>query len=114
MGYKPVVSETAKKLQGYAGDMRSQKANVILPRSQVGSASNDVGFEKKADGTFVAHVSAYDKSSNFNKKKMNKLKQLYAKHRLKGKVKLKGSKYRIKSESVDANGNIKIKIAIRG
>ena len=113
MGYKPLVSKEAKKLHGYQGDQRNQKAHVIIPKSQVGGASNDVGFEKLADGSMVAHISEYDRRSNFNTTKLNKVKQLYAQKRIEKKLKLKGSKYRIKSKTVDNKGNIKIKVSMR-
>lgn len=59
MGYKPVVYDEAVNLHGYQGDKRVQKAHVVIPKSQVGSASNDVGFEKTNKG-FILHASAYD------------------------------------------------------
>lgn len=67
MGYKPEVYEKAKHLSGYQGDKRSQKAHIIIPRKQVGRASNDVGFEK-ADGGFVLHASAFDEAWRTGKK----------------------------------------------
>jgi hypothetical protein len=60
-GYKTVeVHEVATNLYGYHGDMRSQKANVIVRRQYVGSAANDLGFVKEEDGTYSAIVSSYD------------------------------------------------------
>jgi hypothetical protein len=60
-GYKEVeVHEVATNLYGYHGDMRSQKANVIVRRKFVGAAANDLGFVKAEDGTYSAIVSAYD------------------------------------------------------
>jgi hypothetical protein len=60
-GYKEVeVHEVATNLYGYHGDMRSQKANVIVRRKFVGSAANDLGFIKAADGTYSAIVSEFD------------------------------------------------------
>ena len=59
MGYKPVVYDKPVNLYGYRGDKREQKAHIIIPRSQVGKASNDVGFEKDK-GNYVLHASEYD------------------------------------------------------
>jgi hypothetical protein len=57
-------------LEGYHGDMRTETANIVIPRSLVnqflgGGASNDVGFTKTPDG-FDAIVSEYDKGSWWN------------------------------------------------
>lgn len=84
LGYQPQVSEKPQHLQGYQNDSREQTAEIIIPRKQVGGASNDVGFKKSADGTYTAIISDYDKGSNFNLKKQQELKKLYAeKHAIK-------------------------------
>jgi len=57
------VYNTSQCLYGYQGDVRPQKAHVILRRKYVGSSSNDIGFEKLANGKFVAHISEYDQGS---------------------------------------------------
>lgn len=60
-GYAEVeVHETATNLYGYHGDMRSQKANVIVRRKHIGPAANDLGFVKAEDGTYSAIVSEFD------------------------------------------------------
>jgi hypothetical protein len=65
-GYKDVeVHDIAQSLEGHHGDMRSQKANVIVRRRFVGSASNDLGWEWDAkSGVFVEHISDYDKGKH--------------------------------------------------
>ena len=61
MGYTTVeVHEDAQPLTGYHGDLRQQKANVIVRRQYVGGSSNDLGFVKKEDGTYAAIVSDFD------------------------------------------------------
>jgi hypothetical protein len=59
------VHEVAVPLVGYQGDQRSTRAHVIVRRAAVAShmsvgAPNDAGWERRADGTWRAHVSAYD------------------------------------------------------
>jgi len=49
-----------QQLEGYQGDKRKQTANVIIPRSQVGGASNDLGWMVEPSGT-KQFVSDYDK-----------------------------------------------------
>lgn len=109
MGYEPVVHEEAKHLRGYQGDKRSQKAHIIIPRKQVGVASNDVGFEK-INGGFVLHASAYDTAW----REGVKLKQLtmgYAENKLKKAVSVL-SHCSIFSRTQKENGKIEIQLRI--
>ena len=78
-GYNDVeVHDVAQGLIGYHSDMRNQKANVIVRRQHVGSASNDLGWEwdEKA-GVFVEHISDYDKGKH-NSTWLGHLKAAYA------------------------------------
>lgn len=56
---KVEVHDTPVQLEGYAGDRRSQTANIVIRRQHVGAASNDVGFLAAATG-YQALVSGYD------------------------------------------------------
>jgi len=56
-----------RQLRGYQDDLRPERADVSLP-GRLGSMSNDVGFEKRADGTWSMHLSAHDKVSGFSRK----------------------------------------------
>ena len=109
MGYKPEIHEEAKNLHGYQGDKRSQKAHVIIPRRQVGSASNDVGFERKSDGSFAMHLSEYDQRSKTFK--TEKLKQLYAKNRITKALKKKG-RYHLSKQQVEKDGRIVMRVRV--
>jgi hypothetical protein len=67
MGYKDVeVHKEPVSLFDYRGrkttylDKAGDKANVIVRRKFVGPAANDLGFVKKADGSFSAIVSEFD------------------------------------------------------
>jgi hypothetical protein len=55
--------ETAQNLYGYHGDIRKQKAHVIIRRKYVGQSSNDIGYEKIADGRFKAHISEFESAT---------------------------------------------------
>ena len=107
MGYDPNVFEHPRPLEGYQGDKREQKAHIIIPRKQVGAASNDVGFEK-IDGKYITHASQFDKAWREGTK-LNKLKQLYG-EKVIMKTVSKHSKYSFKSRRVDKEGNIKIRL----
>ena len=77
-GYTAEVHDIAQSLVGYHGDTRAQKANVIVRRAQVGSASNDLGWEWDAkSGIFVEHISDFDKGKH-NSAWLGHLKAAYA------------------------------------
>ena len=107
MGFKPQVHTTAHNLQGYQGDQRNQKAHIILPRKQVGGASNDVGFEN-VNGKFTCHASQYDSAWRTGAK-LKKLKQTYGEKVIMKSVR-RTSKYSFVSRKQEENGDIKIKV----
>lgn|SRR4030043_1275797 len=75
---KVEVHQIAQSLYGYRGDVRQQKAHIIIRRKYVGSSSNDIGFERQLDGTYKAYISEYDRNSlGYNDKWLKKLKQAY-------------------------------------
>jgi hypothetical protein len=71
------IHDKPQNLYGYHGDKREDTAEVIIRRKYVGSASNDIGFKRSADGTYAAIISDYD-SHKHNAKWMAKLKTSYA------------------------------------
>jgi hypothetical protein len=77
MGFLAEVNDIPKPLVGYHGDVRQQKAEIIIRRQQIGSASNDVGFALQPDGTYAAIISQYDRM-RFNAGWLNTLNQCYA------------------------------------
>jgi hypothetical protein len=76
LGFTPRVSETAQPLEGYMGDKRKQTAEIIIPRRQVGDASNDIGFKRREDGVFAAIISDHDRH-RYDDKWLAKLKTEY-------------------------------------
>lgn len=81
--------EKAINLEGYHGDKRKDTAEIVIPRKVVGSASNDIGFKKAADGTFQAIISQYD-SGKYNAKWLTEVKKDYAEEAVKDKAKTAG------------------------
>jgi hypothetical protein len=72
------VHQTAQSLYGYTGDVRPQKAHVIIRKQYVGGSSNDIGFERQTDGSYKAIISDYDRNSlQYNDEWLGKLKQGY-------------------------------------
>ena len=72
------VHEQPVALYGYQGDVRPQRAHIVIRRQHVGPAANDVGWEKLPDGTFRAWISEYDGRHRFNPDTQNRIKQEYA------------------------------------
>jgi len=80
MGFHEVESHVqAQTLFGYHGDARNERAEVIIRRQYIGSASNDIGFVRdKATGVFKAIISDFDRSSkHYNNEWLGKLNQAY-------------------------------------
>ena len=72
------VHAEAVPLYGYQGDQREQKANIIIRREHVGTAANDVGWERQPDGTYRAWISEYDGRHRFKPEFQDKIRQEYA------------------------------------
>ncbi len=60
-GYAETEEGTAVSLYGYRGDKRVETAQIIVRRNFIGSASNDLGFQKTENG-YVPIISEYDRS----------------------------------------------------
>lgn len=93
------VHKEATNLYGYHGDKRADKANIIIRRKNIGSASNDIGFAKGANGKYEAIISAYDsrsggktagKTGGYNKKWLGLLSGHYAEKYLTRKIRATG------------------------
>jgi hypothetical protein len=106
VGYKNVeIHEQAKHLVGYHGDTRPEVANIIVRRKEIGGASNDIGFVKKADGKFTAIISDFDRGRH-NDKWMTGLKTKYAEGRMVKEARRQGLV--LKSRNI-VNGKIVVK-----
>jgi len=86
------VHETAQGLYGYHGDLRQEKANVIVRRQHVGGASNDIGWEKQTDGTYTQHISDYD-AHKHDAKWLTGLKASYTEKRAVKEMKRQGLRF---------------------
>jgi hypothetical protein len=65
MGYDQVeVHEIPQNLVGFHGDVRQQKAHIIVRRKYIGRAANDLGFLQNADGSFTQIVSDFDQGKH--------------------------------------------------
>ena len=90
-GFDPSVVEQhaeAVPLCGHHGDVRPQRAHIVIRRQHVGPAANDVGWERQPDGTYRAWISEFDAgvglfiqrqaAARFNATVQNRIKQEYA------------------------------------
>ena len=110
MGYAFEEHKNPQHLYGYQGDKREQVAHIIVRRAPVGSYANDVGFVKNADGKYSMIISEFDKISgkqsvNFTKN----LKVVYNKYKALKEAKKHGFRI-IKSQKVEENGRIRIRL----
>ena len=109
MGYQPEVHSEVKNLYGYRGDQRKQKAHIIIPRKQVGGASNDVGFERAKKG-FVIHASQYDYKWRTGER-IKTLNKKYQENKLRKEVSLT-TKFNILSRKDRKDGKIEIQLRV--
>jgi hypothetical protein len=58
-GYGTVEEGEALSLYGYQGDRRAETAQIVVRRKFIGSASNDLGFQK-TDAGYIPVISEYD------------------------------------------------------
>jgi hypothetical protein len=103
---KVEVHKEAQALHGYQGDVRSQKAHVIIRRQHVGSAAHDLGFERQADGKYRVWVSDYDvKYNKYDDAWMGRLNQAYGVEKARAEARKKG--YRVSEQKLD-DGRIRL------
>lgn len=103
------VHDKAQNLYGYHGDLRAQKANIIIRRKYVGRASNDIGYEK-VDGYYVARISEYDSQMKIGNKDWQKqVISYYGVERAKKSAAAKGYKF---YESMDNQNRPKLRILL--
>lgn len=107
LGYTFEDHKTEQTLQGYRGDNRVQTANIIVRRRHVGAAANDVGFKRKANGKYELIISDYDRGGKTGTNFLQKMKQLYAKHKTLKQLKKMGKT--VTSVKTTKDGRIKIK-----
>jgi hypothetical protein len=103
---KVEVHQEAQALYGYQGDVRAQKAHLIIRRQHVGPAANDLGFERQADGKFRVWVSEFDQRKNgYNDAWMGCLKQAYGVEKARSEAKKRG--YRVSEQKMD-DGRVRL------
>ncbi len=105
VGYNNIeVYDAPLNLYGFQGDMREQKAEIIIRRQFVGNASNDIGFRKNTNNCYEAIISNFDRTKH-NDVWLGKLSQRYGILSTTQELKKKG--FSLKQETL-ANGTIRL------
>ncbi len=77
MGFGTVeLHDIPQPLYGYEGDVRPERAEIIIRRQFISEFSNDIGFQKQKDGSYSAIISDFDRSQ-FDQQWLGKLEQCY-------------------------------------
>jgi hypothetical protein len=97
------VHNEATHLYGYRGDRRQETAEVIIRRKNIGWLSNDIGFKRTDDGTFVAVISDYDRKK-YSQQWLGQLTQHYAYHAAMAKLGQQG--FTVVNEETQWDGKI--------
>jgi hypothetical protein len=90
MGYTPEVCAEGSALFGYMGDERPERAQVIIRRRQLDSASNDIGFRRDESGVYRAIISEYDRGIGFDEAWLGRIAQAYKERQTMAVAKAKG------------------------
>ncbi len=75
-GYAEVEEGESLSLYGYQSDLRPETAQIVVRRNCIGSASNDLGFQK-TDGGYVPVISEYDQRYMMQGKFLTNLRTSY-------------------------------------
>lgn len=75
-GYLTVEEGESLSLFGYRGDRRPETAQIVVRRKFIGSASNDLGFQKTDNG-YVPVISEYDQRYMMQGKFLTNLRRNY-------------------------------------
>jgi len=101
---KVEVHQTPQVLYGYQGDVRPQKAHIIIRREHVQAYANDIGFERQANGSYRAWISEYDQKQ-YNDAWLGRLKQAYGVEKTRVEARKRG--YRVSEQKLD-DGRIRL------
>jgi len=93
LGYSPEVSNEGMSLYGYLGDERPEKAQIVIQRRQLNSASNDIGFARDANGVYRALISQYDRGIGFDDAWLGRVAQTYKERQTMAVAKSKGYRF---------------------
>lgn len=96
----------ALTLYGFRGKARAETGEYVIRRNFVGRAANDLGFARKADGTFEAVISQFD-SRTEGMKILNEVRQRYTHLQVEKLARARGMRV---EEVKDPSGTIRLKL----
>ncbi len=106
LGLTPKVYEQARALHGYQGDERKELAHIVIPKEQVGMASNDIGFFLDPQTKrYSAIISDFDRRpGKYDSAWLGLLSQSYQEHKQIHEAKAKGYIFKGKETIQTAEG----------
>ena len=114
LGYEPEVCREGRPLVGYLGDQRAERAHIIVPRGQLDSASNEIGFARDNGGVYQAIVSEYDRGVGFDDAWLGRVVQVYKERQTMAVAKAKGYVFKGKEVIHTPQGKkIQLRFAVR-
>jgi hypothetical protein len=114
LGYEPEVCREGKQLFGYLGDERAERAQIIIPRTQLDSASNDIGFARDGSSVYQALISEYDRGIGFDDAWLGRLAQVYKERQTMAVAKAKGYVFKGREVINTPHGKkIQLRFAVR-
>ena len=114
LGYEPEVCPEGRRLVGYLGDARAERAQIIIPRRQLDAASNDIGFARDEGGVYQAIVSEYDRGIGFDDAWLGRIAQIYKERQTMAVARAKGYIFKGKEVIETAQGKkIQLRFAVR-
>ncbi|MGI8567322.1 MAG: DUF1257 domain-containing protein [Pyrinomonadaceae bacterium] len=76
LGYSDVEQGEGLHLYGYRGDVRAERAEIVVRRRSIGSSSNDLGFARSGEG-YTPIISEYDQRTLHDGKFVASLRAAY-------------------------------------
>jgi len=73
------VHEGPTPLYGYEGDIRAERADIVIRREFIGEASNDIGFERTPVGMQL-HISEFERECGYDAAWCRRLWDAYERH----------------------------------
>jgi hypothetical protein len=107
LGAAVEVHDVATNLFGYHGDMRPEKAEIIIRREHVGGSSNDIGFKRTENG-FKPIISEFD-SHQYNAAWQDLLGQRYAERAYEANMFQQG--FALQSKTPNTDGTTRMEFA---
>ncbi|MCW5979602.1 MAG: DUF1257 domain-containing protein [Bryobacteraceae bacterium] len=114
LGYQPEVCREGRPLFGYMGDERPERAQIIIRRKQLDSASNDIGFARDGNGIYRAIISEYDRGIGFDDAWIGRVSQAYKERQTLAVAKAKGYVFKGREVIKTPQGNkVQLRFAVR-